>query len=134
MSMDNKEVRKWHFSYLWTLVLLLISLNIPFFWIFWSRRDCPKLVRLISVWSQTGDETSDDFNLNCGVPQGSCTWPILFTLYVSRPFNIISQHLPTTHGYADDIQIYLSFRPCSVHSEINAVSQEMFAFGLLVIV
>ena len=48
--------------------------------------------------------------------------PILFTLYVSRLFNIISQHLPSVHGYADDTQIYLSFRLCSIHSEINAVS------------
>ena len=49
--------------------------------------------------------------------------PILFTLYVSRLFNIIShQHLPSVHGYADDTQIYLSFRPCSIHSEINSVS------------
>ena len=69
-----------------------------------------------------GDKTSDDFNLNCGVPQGSCMGPILFTLYVSRLFNIISQHLPSVHGYADDTQIYLSFRPCSIHSEFNAVS------------
>ena len=68
-----------------------------------------------------GDKTSDDFNLNCGVPQGSCMGPILFTLYVSRLFNIISQHLPSVHSYADDTQIYLSFRPCTIHSEINAV-------------
>ena len=69
-----------------------------------------------------GDKTSDDFNLNCGVPQGGCMGPILFTLYVSHLFNIISQHLPSVHGYADDTQIYLSFRPCSILSEINAVS------------
>ena len=69
-----------------------------------------------------GDKTSDYFNLNCGVPQGSCMGPILFTLYVSRLFSIISQHLPSVHGYADDTQIYLSFRPCSIHSEIKAVS------------
>ena len=48
--------------------------------------------------------------------------PVLFTLYVSCLFNIISQHLPSVRGYADDTQIYLSFRPCSIHSEINAVS------------
>ena len=68
-----------------------------------------------------GEKTSDDFNLNCGVPQGSCMGPILFTLYVSRLINIISQHLPTVHGYADNNQFYISFRPCSIHSEINAV-------------
>ena len=62
-----------------------------------------------------GDKTSDVFNLNCGVPQGSCMGPILFTLYVSRLFNINSQHLPSVHGYPDDTQIYLSFRPCSIH-------------------
>ena len=64
--------------------------------------------------------------------------PVLFTLYVSRLSNIISQHLPAVHGYADDTQIYLSFRPCSIHSEINAVSViekcMMFALGLLEIV
>ena len=32
-------------------------------------------------------------------------WGVLFTLYVSRFFNIISQHLPSVHGYADDTQI-----------------------------
>lgn len=83
-----------------------------------------------------GDKTSDDFNLNCGVPRGSCMGPILFTLYVSRLFNIISQHLPSVHGYADDTviflgrkeryvwetQTYLSFRPYSIHSEVNTLS------------
>ena len=128
MSMDNKEV---------TLLLLLdlsaafdtiehsILLNIlrqdfgvdgtalNWFDSFLSGRKQRILV---------GDKTSDDFNLNCGVPQGSCMGPILFTLDVSHLFNIISQHLPSVHGYADDTQIYLSFRPCSIHSEIKAVS------------
>ena len=75
------------------------------------------------------DVTSEDFNLNCGVPQGSCMGPTLFTLYVSHLFNILSQHLPSIHGYADDTQIDLSFRPSSIHSDINAVcvSEEYIA-------
>ena len=48
--------------------------------------------------------------------------PILFAFYVSRLFNIIAQHLHSVHGSTDDTQIYLSFRPCSIRSEINAVS------------
>ena len=54
---------------------------------------------------------SANFTLNCGVPQGSCLGPVLFLLYVSQLFQIINRHLPSSHGYADDTQLYLSFRP-----------------------
>ena len=49
--------------------------------------------------------------IHCGVPQGSCLGPVLFLLYVSQLFQIINRHLPSSHGYADDTQLYLSFRP-----------------------
>jgi len=74
-----------------------------------------------------GDKTSDDFNLNCGVPQGSCKGPVLFTLYVYSLFNIISQHLPSVNGYDDDTQTYFSFHHCSIHSEINFVIEKCIA-------
>ena len=128
MSMDNKQVR----------LLVLLDLSAAF--------DITEHCILLNILQQDfgvvgtalnwfnpflsgrkqriliGDKTSDDFNLNCGVPQGSCMGQILFTFYVSLLFNIISQHLPFVHGYGDDTQIYLSFRPCSIHSEFNAVS------------
>ena len=67
-------------------------------------------------------EFSNDDNVNHGVPQGSCHGPAPFLLYVSRLFDIDSRHLPSAHGYADDTQLYLSFRPESFVAENQAVS------------
>ena len=63
------------------------------------------------------DSFSDKFQLHCGVPQGSCMGPVLFILYVSRLYHVIANHLPSAHGYADDTQLYLSFRPDSGSSK-----------------
>ncbi|PFX29714.1 putative RNA-directed DNA polymerase from transposon X-element [Stylophora pistillata] len=68
------------------------------------------------------DRTSDDFHLNCGVPQGSCMGPILFILYISRLYHVIANHLPSAHGYADDTQLYLSFRPNDISSQDHAIA------------
>ena len=54
---------------------------------------------------------SMEFSLDCGVPQGSCLVPLLFVIYTSSLFKIIERHLPQVHCYADDTQLYLSFRP-----------------------
>ena len=36
---------------------------------------------------------------------------MLFTIYVADLFQIIEKHLPEAQGYANDHQVYLSFRP-----------------------
>lgn len=47
--------------------------------------------------------------------------PLLFNIYVSKLFEIIKNHLPDAHAYADDTQLYLSFKPDSAMSEFDAV-------------
>lgn len=59
------------------------------------------------------DQSSCDFHLNCIVSQGSFLDPVLFTLYVSRLYHVIAHRLPSVHEYANDTQLYLSFRPDS---------------------
>ncbi len=69
-----------------------------------------------------GSQLSDLFDLDCGVPQGSCLGPILFTWYISSLYDVISQHLPKALGYADDNQLLLSFEPGSAAAEQDTVA------------
>ena len=65
---------------------------------------------------------SDSLPLNWGVPQGSCLGPLLHIIYSSKLFNIIERHLPNSYCYADDSQIYFSFKLDDLSSQQNAIT------------
>ena len=69
---------------------------------------------------------SEQFNLG----------PLLFTIYASKPFEVIKDYLPQSHTYTDDTQLYLSFNAdsaCSQNDAVEAMEQCIQAIWLWMI-
>ena len=70
-----------------------------------------------------GNANSSAVPLSCGEPQGSILGPTLFMLYTTPLSKIYNKHAVTYHLYADDQQLYLSFKPSNAGPKEQCIKQ-----------
>ena len=69
-----------------------------------------------------GDTESIEITIRFGVPQGSVLGPILFNIYIRSLYKTINSTLFNVHGFADDHQVFKSFK---TESEYQIMTDEL---------
>lgn len=72
---------------------------------------------------RVGDQLSQQIQIKAGVPQGSILGPLLFTIYTSQ----LEKHIRFSklHIYADDTQLYYSFKPEDVQAAVAKLNADL---------
>jgi len=69
------------------------------------------------------DKLSEPVLMTFGVPQGSVLGPKFYTMYTKPVGSICRNHGLNHHFYADDSQLYLSFKPAEQTSKTATITQ-----------
>ena len=85
-------------------------------------------------WPQIDGILSEFASIVCGVPQGSVMGPLKFCLYMLPQSALLRFHKIGYHVYADDTQIYVSFKcddPSQALGKINACISDIRKWMIL---
>ena len=69
-----------------------------------------------------GSDYSDEEQVTCSVPQGSILGPRQYSIYTNPLANLIRILLLLFHMYADDTQVWKSFNPRCIYSQLSATT------------